>query len=443
MVEVNKKITNAWAMYDWASSAFATTIMAAMFPPFFRSLVIDAGLPQQNATAYWGYTTSLALLLVAISAPILGAIADFTGHRKRYLLFFAGLGILATAAFPLIGEANWRLAAGLFICGNVGFAAANLFYESLLPFITSRDNVDRISSWGYAFGYLGGGLLLALNAAWVMKPALFGMPDAAFALRASFFSVALWWGLFSIPLFRIVPEPALRPGSHKMSASPAQVVRQGVVRLRETFREIRLYKQLLVFLCAFWIYNDGIGTIVKMATAYGSEIGIGVGDMIKALIITQFTGIPFTMLFSRLAGRISALRAIQIALGVYMLISIGGYFMTSAFHFYLLAIAVGMVQGGAQALSRSLFSAMVPKHKTTEFFGFFSTSAKFAGIAGPLMFGLISQWVGHSRLSILSLIVFFAAGALLLSRVDVDAGRQAAQAAWRAHRGGDENNEEG
>lgn len=421
------KIINAWAMYDWASSAFAATIMAAMFPPFFRSLVLNAGLPEQDATAYWGYTTSLALLIIAVCAPILGAIADFTGYRKRYLRFFAGLGILATAAFPLIGDANWRLASMLFICGNIGFAAANLFYESLLPFITSRENVDRVSSWGYAMGYLGGGLLLALNAVMVLKPACFGMPNAGFALRASFLSVALWWGLFSIPLFRHVPEPDVGQRPFRSAITPVMAITQGFIRLRTTFREIRLYKQLMLFLFAFWIYNDGIGTIVKMATAYGSEIGIEVGDMVTALIITQFTGIPFTLLFSRLAGRISAKRAIQVALAVYMLISIGGYFMTSAFHFYLLAIAVGMVQGGAQALSRSLFTAMVPKHKTAEFFGFFSTSAKFAGIAGPLLFGVISQLVGHSRFSILSLIVFFVAGALLLSRVDVAAGREAAQ----------------
>lgn len=418
-----KKIINSWCMYDWANSAFATTIMAAMFPPFYRALVTEAGLAGHTATAYWGYTTSIALLVIALIAPVLGAISDYTGGKKRYVAFFAGLGVLSTAAFVFIGTDTWLLASILYIGGNLGFAGANVFYESLLPHIAQKDDIDQISTKGYALGYVGGGILLIINVLWFMKPEMFGMPDVAFALRASFFSVSVWWGLFSIPLLRHVPEPP----AAKETGPAISPVKAGFSRLAITFREITRYKQLLVFLIAFWIYNDGIGTIIKMSVAYGDEIGINMTDMIIALIITQFVGIPFSFLFGSLAKKLGTKRSIMLALSVYFVISIGGYFMQTETHFYILAFLVGTVQGGSQALSRSLFGAMVPKHKTAEFFGFFSTSSKFAGIAGPLLFGVVSQIAGQSRLSIVSLVIFFIVGGFLLTRVDEAEGIRVAR----------------
>jgi UMF1 family MFS transporter len=419
-----KKIISAWCMYDWANSAFATTIMAAMFPPFYRSMVTAAGVGEANATAYWAYTTSIALLLVAIVAPVLGAISDHTGSKKRYIAFFAVLGIVGTGLFLLLGDDTYVLGSILFIMGNVGFAGANVFYESLLPHIAKQGDMDQISTRGYALGYVGGGILLVINVLWYMKPEWFFMPNVGFALRASFFSVAVWWALFSIPLFRRVPEPpVVRTRQEGMN-----ILRAGFGRLAHTFRQSRRYKQLLLFLVAFWIYNDGIGTIIKMATAYGDEIGIGLTDMTIALIITQFVGIPFSFGFGWLARRLGTKRSILLGLGLYVLISIAGYFMQTATHFYILAFAVGMVQGGTQALSRSLYAAMVPKSQSAEFFGFFSTSSKFAGIAGPLLFGVVSQIAGGSRLSIVSLIVFFVVGGLLLTRVDVEEGTRVARA---------------
>jgi UMF1 family MFS transporter len=418
-----KKSINAWCMYDWANSAFATTIMAAIFPPFYRSLVTGAGLPESNATAYWGYTTSIALLIIALIAPVLGAVSDSTGGKKLYVAFFAWLGILSTAAFLVIGTDTWLLASTLFILGNIGFAGANVFYESMLPHIAKNDDIDRISTRGYAMGYVGGGILLVINVLWVLKPGIFGMPDVGFALRASFLSVAVWWALFSIPFFRHVPEPPLV----KRSSTSVNPVYAGFANLSSTFNEIKRYKHLLIFLAAFWIYNDGIGTIIKMATAYGDEIGIRMSDMITALIITQFVGIPFSFLFGALAGKIGTKPSILMALGVYSLISIAGFYMQTATHFYILAFMVGTVQGGSQALSRSLYGIMVPKHKSAEFFGFFSTSAKFAGIFGPLIFGLVSQTAGGSRLSILSVIVFFIAGGTMLLFVNVDEGTRVAR----------------
>jgi UMF1 family MFS transporter len=415
-------------MYDWANSAFVTTIMAAMFPPFYRSMAKAAGLSDANATAYWAYTTSVALLLIAILAPILGAISDHTGKKKRFVAFFALLGIIATTLFVFLGDDTYTLGSVLFVLGNVGFAGANVFYESLLPHIAQKDDIDQVSTRGYALGYLGGGVLLIINVLWYMKPEWFFMPSAGFALRASFLSVAVWWAVFSIPLFRQVPEPLVV----RIRQEGGSAVRAGLQRLAHTFRRITRYKQLLLFLVAFWIYNDGIGTIIKMATAYGDEIGIEVTDMTIALIITQFVGIPFSFGFGWLAKRLGTKRSILLALGVYTLISIAGFFMQTALHFYILAFAVGMVQGGSQALSRSLYAAMVPKSQSAEFFGFFSTSSKFAGIFGPLLFGVVSQIAGGSRLSIISLIVFFIVGGLLLTRVDEQEGIRVAKEEDRA-----------
>jgi UMF1 family MFS transporter len=420
-----RKIINSWCMYDWANSAFATTIMAAVFPPFYRELATTAGLRDADATAAWAYTTSGALLLIALLAPVLGAISDHTGGKKWYVAFFAGLGILATGLFVFLGDDTYLLGSILFIVGNVGFAGANIFYESLLPHIAKRNDIDQISTKGYALGYVGGGILLVINALWILKPELFFMPNVGFALRASFFSVAVWWAVFSIPLLRNVPEPpVVRTGDE---VEDIKVVRAGFQRLAHTFRRITRYKQLLIFLVAFWIYNDGIGTIIKMATAYGDEIGIGQDSMVIALIITQFVGIPFSFGFGWLARRLGTKRSILLGLGVYTLISIAGYFMQTATHFFILAFLVGTVQGGSQALSRSLYGTMVPKNQSAEFFGFFSTSSKFAGILGPLIFGLVSQLAGASRLSILSVIIFFVVGGLLLTRVDEDEGRRVAR----------------
>jgi UMF1 family MFS transporter len=249
------------------------------------------------------------------------------------------------------------------------------------------------------------------------------MPSTGFALRAAFFSVAVWWAIFTVPFLRHVPEPPVV----KVLDRPANAIRAGFGRLAHTFGEIRRYRQLLIFLVAFWIYNDGIGTIIKMATAYGDEIGIGLTDMTLALIITQFVGIPFSFAFGWLARRLGTKPSILLALGVYVLISVAGFFMQTALHFYILAFLVATVQGGSQALSRSLYGSMVPKSQSAEFFGFFSTSSKFAGIFGPLIFGVVSQLAGASRLSILSLIVFFVVGGLLLTRVDEKEGRRVAQ----------------
>lgn len=423
---VNGRTVTAWCLYDWANSAFATTVMAAMFPPFFRQTAMAAGLAGHEATAWWGYITAFALLLIALTAPVLGAVADQAGSRKRFLASFAGIGIAFTLLLVTIGPGQWRWAAVLYIGANLGFAGSIVFYESLLPHVAAGRDIDRISTRGYALGYAGGGLLLLVNAAWIMRPGWFGMPDTVTAVKVSFASVAIWWAVFSLPLLRRVPEPPA-PGGRVSLAD-------GFLRLRTTFREIRRYRQLVLFLVAYWIYSDGIGTIVKMATAYGSEIGIGMGDLVAALVLTQLIGLPSTLAFGRAASRLGARPSLLAGLAVYAAICTGGYFLRTPLHFFLLAGVVGLVQGGTQALSRSLYATLVPKHKTGEFFGFFATSGRFAGIVGPLMFGLLSHATGQSRVSILLLVPFFVVGGLVLSRVDLAAGRAAAEESERSFR---------
>jgi len=412
---LHRKVVNAWCMYDWANSAFATTIMAALLPPYF-STVAAAGLPAGRATSIWGYGVSLAMIVAAVLGPVLGAIADYTGAKKRFLLGFLVPAIVFTALLVFIGQGDWLWAVILYILASIGNSGANVFYDSLLPHVAHDDEIDQVSTRGFAMGYLGGGLLLAVNLLWYLMPETFGFRDSGAAVRASFLSVAVWWALFSVPLFRHVPEP---PAATQVRTAP---LREAFQRLAQTFREIKRYRQLFVFLIAFWVYADGIGTIIKMATIYGAEIGIGTGDLAGALLLTQIVGIPLTLLFGRLARRLGTKRSIYLALMVYTVITIAGYFMSKAWHFWVLAGMVGTVQGGSQALSRSLFGAMCPKSRSAEFFGFYDISSKFAGIAGPLLFAVAGALGGGGRVGIVSLIVFFVLGALLLSRVDEQEG---------------------
>ncbi len=417
-----KKIINSWSMYDWANSAFATTIMAAVLPIYYRTIA-ESSLTGNQVTSYWAYTNSIALLLIALVSPILGAMADFRGQKKRFLTIFALLGIVATAFMFFLTTGDWLLASTLFILGNIGFAGANIFYDSLLPHIAKKDDIDQVSTRGYAMGYLGGGILLAVNLAMIMFA-----PDNLTVLmtRISLASVAVWWLLFTIPLWRNVPEPPRQVFEGEIDKNP---IKAGFSRLAETFKEIRKYGDLFKFLVAFWLYNDGIGTIIKMATTYGDEIGIDDTSLIMVLLIVQFVGIPFSFAFGWLAKKIGTKKSIYLSLGVYTAISIGGYFLSNATHFLILGFAVAMVQGGAQALSRSLYGRMVPKAQSAEFFSFFSVSGKFAGIFGPLVFGLVSQLFGNSRLGIISLIIFFIAGSLMLTRVDEEEGIRVAREA--------------
>jgi MFS transporter, UMF1 family len=414
----------AWAMYDWANSAFSTTIITAIFPVYFTA-VAGRDLPPGEATRLLARTTSIALVVSALLAPVLGALADYTPIKKRLLGIFLAIGSLASAGLFLVGEGDWLPAAVLFAAGNIGFAASLTFYDSLLPHIAAREEMDRVSTAGYALGYLGGGILLLLNVATILHPAVFGLANSAQASRVSFLSVAVWWTIFAVPLFRGVPEPpvALVEGS----PSAAALAGRAFIGLIQTLRDLRRYKHALLLLIAFVVYSDGINTIIRMATSYGTEIGIDQGALITAILLVQFVGIPFAFAFGLLAGRIGAKTSIFIALAVYIVITVLGYYMKTERDFYVLALMVATVQGGSQALSRSLFASMIPRDRSSEFFGFFAVFEKFGAIAGPLTFEVTSRLTGSSRSAILSVIVFFVAGAMLLSFVNVKEGQAAAR----------------
>src|SRR5450759_2365239 len=423
---LGRRELRAWAMYDWANSAFQTTIIAAIFPIYFQK-VAAAGMPGALATSRFAWATTLAILIVAIIAPVLGAIADYAAAKKMLLGVFLAIGAAATGAMYFITRGDWMLALVLFVVANVGVAGSIVFYESLLPHLVGVEELDRVSTAGYALGYLGGGVLLAINVLMMSKPAWFFLPNREIAVRASMASVAVWWVVFSIPLFRDVPEPARRLEAGERPRGNALI--PAIRRLIETLHELRRYREAFMLLLAFLLYNDGIQTIIRMATTYGTEIGIDENAMIGALLITQFIGVPFGFLFGMFADRIGAKRAVFVGLAVYTLIAILGYFMKTSTHFYALAIMVGMVQGGTQALSRSLFASMIPKHKSSEFFAFFGVFERYAGILGPAVFAWVVMHSGTGRNAILSVLAFFIVGGALLTLVDVNAGRLAAREA--------------
>lgn len=419
----------AWAMYDWANSAVQTTIIAAVFPIYFHN-VVAKDLPAAESTSRFAWATTIAIVIVAFIAPLLGSIADYAAMKKKLLGVFLWIGALAAMAMFWIGPGDWSLALTLFVLVNIGVAGSIVFYDSLLPHIVSESEIDRVSSAGYAMGYVGGGVLLAINLLMIQKPALFGIPDAGVGVRLSLASVGVWWLVFSIPLFRKVPEPARKIEADE---SPmGNVIVTGFKRLIETFKELRVYRQAFLFLLAFLVYNDGIQTIIRMATTFGSEIKIDQSAMITALLITQFVGIPCAFLFGNLAARIGPKVAIFLGLSVYAVIIGLAYYMSSAAHFYALAILVGTVQGGTQALSRSLFASMIPRHKSSEFFAFFGVFERYAGILGPLLFATMVEATGHSRNAILAVLSFFVIGGAILAFVNVDAGRKAARDAEAA-----------
>lgn len=404
-------------LYDFGNSAFSTTIMAAVLPVFYYD-VAAVGVDESLATSYWGYSQSIAVLIVAVLAPFLGAISDYSAAKKKFLRFFAFMGMIASVLLGLVSEGEYLFASLLLIVGTIGFSSANIFYDAFLPEIADEDDIDKVSSSGFAFGYIGGGILLAINLLLILKYQWFGIPNATVASQLSFVSVGIWWFIFSIPLLKNVHEEPKKPSKREKS-----YLSIGFTRVTTTFKEIKKYKQLLIFLLAFWMYNDGISTIIKMATIYGRDIGIDKNSLIAALLITQFVGIPFTFLFGWIAKKITAKKALLITLYIYIGIVVLGYFMTTALHFYMLAVCVGFVQGGAQSLSRSIFGRMVPKNKHGEFFGFYGISSKFAAIFGPFLFALVGQLTGSSRLGIVSLIIFFVIGIILLRFVDIEKGK--------------------
>jgi UMF1 family MFS transporter len=424
-----------WALYDWANSAFAATVMAVFFPIFFKqqwSLGVDANL----TTARLGFGNAAAGLLVALMAPVLGAIADHSSRRKRFLKGFTLFGVVMTAILAVIPKAHWFWALFGFGAAYIGFAGASIFYDALLPQVASADRIDQVSSLGYALGYLGGGLLLLLNVVMARTPHAFGIPDAGMAVRLSFASVAVWWGLFALLTFAWTPPDP----RGKRPRIVLQIV-AGWRQLSATFRKIRQLKYAFLFLAAYWCYIDGVDTIIKMAVDFGLSLGFNYENLIVALLITQFIGFPAALVFGQLGRYWGVRRSIYLALGVYIGVTIWGASMTKVYEFYLLACVIGLVQGGIQALSRSYFARFTPRRQSAEFYGFYNMMGKFAAIVGPALMGLTgliarrillpdhptaeqihSIGITATRSSIMAVVLLFLLGALLFYFVDENKG---------------------
>jgi UMF1 family MFS transporter len=403
----------AWALYDWANSAYATTVMAGFFPLYFKQYA-SAGAEATVSTFRLGLANTSAGLVVALLAPALGAIADRGGSRKRFLAAFAVLGAVMTAALSTLEQGGWQRAWLLYAWATIGFIGANVFYDSLLVDVAEPARYDRVSALGFGLGYLGGGLLFTLCVAMTLRPAAFGLADAGAAVRWSFLAVALWWLAFSAPLFAWVRE---RPVAH--GESMVRALAAGLRQLAETFRELRALRNVAAFLLAYWLYIDGVDTIITMAVDYGLSLGLPQTALITALLITQFVGFPAALAFGLLAERIGTRRGILIGIAVYALITFWATRIDEARDFYALAIAVGLVQGGVQSLSRSLYAQLIPPDKSGEFFGFYNMMGKFAAVLGPALVGWTALATGSSRIGILSILVLFVAGGLVLLRVDV------------------------
>lgn len=408
---LTRKPVVAWALYDWANSAFATTVMAGFFPLFFKQYWNDA-VPATVSTFRLGMASGVTSLIVALLAPIVGAIADKGGARVKLLALFTVLGAAMTAALALVERGDWLSAALLYGAASIGFWGGNQFYDSLLTDVAAEAEYDLVSGYGYALGYLGGGLLFALNALMVSKPELFGIASAALAVKLSFVTVAIWWLLFALPAVFVVRERrAAAP------LPPRAAIVAGWGELARTFRHVRESRPLLLFLLAYWFYIDGVNTIIKMAVDYGLALGFRQSSLIQALLLVQFVGFPAALFFGWLGSRIGARAGILIALAVYTGVTLYAYRLESETGFFVLAAVIGCVQGGVQSLSRSFFGRLVPDGKAGEFFGFYNMMGKAAAILGPLLAGTVALVSGDSRLAMLSIALLFIIGGALLLRV--------------------------
>ncbi len=427
-------------MYDWANSAFATTVMAGFFPIFFKQFW-SSGADVNMSTARLGFGNAIASIMVAVMAPVLGAIADSGSMRKKFLIFFAYLGVLMTASLFLIQKGDWGWAIFIYVMGIIGFSGANIFYDSLLPSVANEGEIDYVSGLGYSMGYLGGGLLFMVNVLMTLMPENFGLPDAVTAVRYAFVSVGLWWGFFTI--FTILWVPEVKTTTIPLNG--INFVTDGFKQFTGTFKKIRNLKTAFLFLIAYWFYIDGVDTIIRMAVDYGISLGFDSNDLIIALLITQFVGFPSALIFGKLGQMWSVRKSIYIAIGIYMVVTLWGTMMTHKHEFYVLAITIGLVQGGIQALSRSYYSRFIPKNRTAEFYGFYNMLGKFAAILGPVLIGFCGlmakkilmppsptpdQITYVSRLAarwgIASIILLFIIGAILLFFVDEEKGKMEA-----------------
>ena len=421
-MRINKR-NLSWALYDWGNSAFATTVMTALFPIFFKSYWSTGG-DVTTSTAQLGIAHSIASGILAALSPILGAFADRGSKKKTFLFAFTFLGVLGASCLPMVGQGDWSSAILLFLIGNIGFFGAITFYDSLLCSVSDAKDMEFNSALGYALGYLGGGLLFLFNIVSIMKPEMFGLADKVEATKIAFLSVGVWWALFAIPIFLFVPEH--KPGDPIPPKVPAgQLARESFQQLKGTFLELRKHRYLGIFLLAYFFYIDGVNTIIKMAVDYGMSLGFKSESLILAILIVQFVSFPATMIFGSWVDKLGAKKALFICIGVYIAVTFWAYRMTSEWEFYGLSVAISLVMGPIQSISRAVFARMIPSEQAGEFFGFYNMLGKFSAVLGPTLIALVSLLSKDPRDSILSVLCLFAIGAFFLRKVPISEGKKA------------------
>ena len=401
-----------WAFYDWANSAFATTVMAGFFPIFFKSYWAT-DLTDAESTFVIGSANSIVGLLIAVSAPVMGAFADAGNSKKTLLLTFALLGIISTGYLFFVPESSWKFAIIFYSVGVIGFSGGNIFYDALLVSVAEDKDRNRVSSLGFSLGYLGGGLLFLLNVLMFSFPNLFGLCNQIEAVLWSFLSVAIWWSIFTVPLITGVKEPQINNKNNGLIITSKEAFKS----LYATARSIKQYRSAVVFLLAYFLYMDGVDTIIRMATSYGSDIGLSAQSMIGALLLTQFIGFPATLVFGNYSDRFGHKQTLTFAIIIYIGVVIFSSQMDSAVEFFIMASVIGLVQGGVQAISRSFFSSLIPENKAAEFFGFYNFIGKSSVFVGPFMVSGIALLTDNPSLGILSLLLLFVPGLILLRRV--------------------------
>lgn len=412
MEPTSKKLNKSawsWALYDWANSAFATTVMAGFFPIFFKSYWAS-NLSDAESTFAIGSVNSLVGLLIAFSAPVLGALADAGDSKRKFLFSFAFLGIIATGYLFFIPESSWKLAVVFYGIGVIGFSGGNIFYDSLLVTVSKEKERNRVSALGFSLGYLGGGILFLLNVAMFLYPNWFGLENQIEAVLWSFLSVAVWWLIFSLPIYLNVKEPVQNASKKQINT----VIDDAFENLLNTAKSIKKFKSAVIFLLAYFLYMDGVDTIIRMATSYGSDIGLSATSMIQALLLTQFIGFPATLVFGYYADRFGYKYSLSFAIIVYIFVVLFSSQMDTALEFYIVASVIGLVQGGVQAISRSFFSTLIPENKAAEFFGFYNFIGKSSVFLGPFMVSGIALITGSPSYGILSLLILFIPGLILL-----------------------------
>ena len=426
---MNKKQIYSWALYDWANSAFATTVMAGFFPIFFSQ---DWSNPDNLSvsTFYLGLGNSIASLIVALLAPILGAIADRGSYKKKFLIFFAFLGIVMTLGLGFIAQGMWPIALLVYIFSTIGFSGANIFYDSLLPSVSNEKNVDDVSALGFSLGYLGGGILIIINFLMISYPASFGLVDAVEATKYAFISVGVWWALFSIPLMLFVEEPKFHE-SENLSDS----VINGLIQFRNTFNDLKKLKVVATFLLAYWLYIDGVDTVVRMAANFAFTLGFDQASIMGALVLIQLVAFFATLIYIKISNYIGLKNGIYLGILGYCVILFAGYFVESITHFYIVALLIGCFQGGIQSISRSLYSRIIPEQKSAEFYGFYNMLGKFAAVFGPVLMGSVTLFLSNivddeiraARFGLLSIMILFILGAYVFSKVDIKQGEAMAK----------------